>query len=106
MKISVSVITTCMALILPLSVAQAADIEAGKAKGSSVCASCHGITGISASEGFPNLAGQKAAYLDKALKAYRTGDRKAPIMNNMAANLSDADIENIAAYFSSLKACP
>lgn len=102
----ISVIITSLALMMSLGAAQAADIEAGKAKGSSVCASCHGVTGISASDGFPNLAGQKAAYLDKALKAYRSGDRKAPIMNNMAANLTDADIENIAAYFASLKACP
>ena len=86
--------------------AYAANVEAGKAKASEVCASCHGITGISASDGFPNLAGQKAAYLSKALTAYRSGDRKAAIMNNMAANLSDSDIDNIAAYFAGLKPCP
>ena len=86
--------------------AQAADVGAGKSKAESVCASCHGINGISASDGFPNLAGQKAAYLVNALKAYREGARKAPIMNNMAANLSDHDIENLAAYFSGLKPAP
>jgi cytochrome c553 len=101
-----SVITIAVVLTVSLGAARAADIEAGKAKGASVCASCHGVTGISAAEGFPNLAGQKAGYLANALKAFRSGDRKAPIMNNMAANLTDGDIENIAAYFSSLKACP
>lgn len=104
MKISLS--ATTVFLLFSLGSAQAADLEAGKAKGSSVCASCHGINGVSAADGFPNLAGQKAAYLDQALKAYREGARKAPIMNNMAANLTDSDIENLAAYFSSLKACP
>ena len=86
--------------------AWSADLEAGKAKATGVCASCHGVSGISASDAFPNLAGQKAAYLGTALKAYREGTRKAPIMNNMAANLSDQDIENLAAWFSGLKPTP
>ena len=103
--------TTTLLAMLTLAAAApsayaAANVESGKAKATEVCASCHGITGISASDGFPNLAGQKAAYLSKALSAYRSGDRKAPIMNNMAANLSDADIDNIAAYFAGLKPCP
>lgn len=101
-----SLILTALLLGLSWSSAQAADGEAGKSKAASVCASCHGINGISASEGFPNLAGQKAAYLVKALKAYREGDRKAPIMNNMAANLSDTDIDNLAAHFAALKPAP
>ncbi len=88
------------------STVRAADPEAGKTQASSVCASCHGVNGVSASEGFPNLAGQKAGYLATALKAYREGTRKAPIMNNMAANLTDLEIDNLAAYFSSLKASP
>jgi cytochrome c553 len=83
--------------------AMAADVEAGKATVASVCASCHGVTGISAAPAFPNLAGQKEEYLKTALTAYREGTRKAPIMNHMAANLSDADIANLAAYFTGLK---
>ncbi|MBM4202340.1 MAG: c-type cytochrome, partial [Gammaproteobacteria bacterium] len=72
--------------------AAAANPEAGKATVESVCAACHGITGISAGDTFPNLAGQKAAYLRSALTAYREGTRKAPIMNNMAASLKDEQI--------------
>ncbi len=98
--------TAALTLAAGFGTAQAADIEAGKAKASTVCASCHGINGIGATDGFPNLAGQKTAYLVSALKAYREGSRKAPIMNNMAANLGDADMENIAAYFASLKPTP
>ena len=86
--------------------AAAASIEAGKQAASTVCASCHGVTGISASDAFPNLAGQKAGYLVSALKAYRVGSRKAPIMNNMAAGLSDQAIDDLAAYFASLKPVP
>jgi cytochrome c553 len=83
--------------------AMAADPAAGKARVESVCASCHGINGISASPAFPNLAGQKEDYLRTALAAYRDGTRKAPIMNNMAAGLSDSDIANLAAYLAGLK---
>jgi cytochrome c553 len=84
----------------------AASIDAGKQAASAVCASCHGMTGISASDAFPNLAGQKAGYLVSALKAYRVGSRKAPIMNNMAAGLGDQAIDDLAAYFASLKPVP
>lgn len=84
----------------------ATDIEAGKKIGGSVCAGCHGVNGVSAADPFPNLAGQKPGYIKNALKAYKEGTRKADIMNNMAANLSDQDMENVAAYFASLKPAP
>lgn len=80
----------------------AADIEAGKAK-AVICAACHGAEGISANPLWPNLAGQKEAYLVKQIKAFKSGERKDPSMAPMVAGLTDADIENLAAYFSSLK---
>jgi cytochrome c553 len=80
----------------------AGDIAAGKAKAAS-CAGCHGADGISANPLWPNLAGQKAPYLVKQLKAFRDGVRQDPMMSAMARPLSDADIENLAAYYSSLK---
>lgn len=87
-------------------IAQAADVEAGKAKAATVCAACHGANGISVSDTIPNLAAQRAAYLEAQLKAYKDGVRKAPsatspaaIMNAMAAQLSAEDIANVAAYF-------
>jgi cytochrome c553 len=55
---------------------------------------------------YPNLAGQKEMYLVNALKAYKTGQRTggmAPVMSGQAMALSDADINNVSAYFSSLK---
>ena len=92
-------------VVLSSGAAQAADANAGKDK-ATVCAGCHGPNGVSAADSFPNLAGQKAGYLTSALKAYREGTRKAPIMNNLAANLTDADIDNLAAHFSGLKPTP
>lgn len=80
----------------------AGDAAAGKAK-SATCAGCHGAAGISAVPLYPNLAGQKSAYTVKQLKAFKSGDRKDPTMNAMAKPLSDADMDNLAAYFESLK---
>ena len=79
----------------------AGDAAAGKAK-SSVCAGCHGMAGVSANPSWPNLAGQKDRYLVKQMKAFRDGTRSDPMMSPMAKPLSDADIENLAAYYSGL----
>lgn len=80
----------------------AADVAAGKAK-SAMCAACHGANGISAIEMYPNLAGQKKGYTVSQLKAFKNGDRKNPIMGPMSMGLSSADMDNIAAYYASLK---
>ena len=82
--------------------ALAGDVAAGKAK-AAMCASCHGPTGISMSPLWPNLAGQKEQYLIKQIKAFRDGTRNDPMMAPMVAALSDADIDNLAAYYSSQK---
>ncbi|WP_375058610.1 c-type cytochrome [Zobellella sp. DQSA1] len=79
----------------------AGDAEAGKAK-SAVCAACHGAEGISAIDMYPNLAGQKATYAAKQLKAFRDGERNDPVMSPMAKPLSDQDIEDLAAYYAGL----
>ncbi|WP_426359071.1 c-type cytochrome [Pseudocolwellia sp. HL-MZ19] len=80
----------------------AGDIAAGKAK-TAVCAACHGAMGVSAIPMYPNLAGQKEAYLAKQLKDFKAGNRKDPVMAPMAMGLSDADIANVAAYYASIK---
>ena len=82
--------------------AMSADVAAGKAK-SGICASCHGAAGISANPMWPNLAGQKEQYLAKQITAFRDGTRTDAMMAPMVKGLSDADVANLAAYFSSLK---
>lgn len=91
-----------MALVGSFGSAFAADAAAGKAK-AAVCAACHGANGVSPQPLWPNLAGQKDQYILKQLKAFKDGTRKDPLMSPQAAMLSDADMENLAAYFSSLK---
>jgi cytochrome c553 len=82
--------------------AMAADVDAGKAK-SGMCAACHGADGVSFAPMYPNLNGQKAAYLEKQLKDFKSGARKDPVMGAMAMPLSDEDIVNISAYYAGLK---
>lgn len=80
--------------------AWAGDAAAGKEK-AKVCAACHGENGISAVAAFPKLAGQHYDYLARALSDYKRGVRKNAIMAPQAANLSQRDIDDLAAYFSS-----
>lgn len=79
--------------------AAAGDIVAGKEK-SALCVACHAEDGNSTDPQYPRLAGQYADYLERALLDYRSGARKNPIMAGFAGGLSDADIANLAAYYS------
>lgn len=70
-------------------------------KAGQTCVACHGSDGIGIMPEYPNLAGQHADYIEQALKAYRAGQRKNPIMGGMAAPLTDEDIKALAQYYSS-----
>lgn len=92
--------TLLVSLLLAASApALAGNATAGKEK-AKACAACHGPDGNSASADFPKLAGQHADYLVKALQAYKNGTRKNPVMAPMGANLSQRDMEDLAAFFS------
>lgn len=79
------------------------DSEAGKAK-TAICAACHGAEGISAIPANPNLAGQVPGYISAQLKAFKSGERVNAIMAGQAAILSANDMDDIDAYYASLKA--
>ena len=102
MKRQILAVISALTIAASANVAFAADAAAGKTKAAS-CAGCHGAAGVSAIPTYPNLAGQKAAYLVKQLKAFKDKTRTDPTMNAMAAPLSDADMANIAAYYEGLK---
>ena len=76
------------------------DADAGKAK-SAVCGACHGATGLSAAPTYPNLAGQKAAYIVKQLTDFKSGARTDMMMAPMAVNLSEQDMADLGAFFES-----
>ena len=90
-------------LCLSTFAAQAADSGAGRSR-SLACQACHGSTGVGTAPDIPNLAGQKEGYLQAQLVAFRSQERKHELMNAIAAQLSDSDIENLAAFWSSLPA--
>jgi cytochrome c553 len=80
--------------------------EAGRVK-ASTCMGCHGIPKYNnayPTYRVPKLGGQPPAYLEVALKAYRSGERPHPTMHAQAASLSDQDIADIAAFLSSAPA--
>jgi cytochrome c553 len=88
--------------------AVAGDAAAGQKKHAESCASCHGAAGISPNDTWPNLAGQNAAYLVRILGAYKSGDQTDVMMSPIAKTLTDADVQNLAAYYAGLscKAAP
>jgi cytochrome c553 len=65
-----------------------------------LCAACHGETGMAQIPGAPNLAGQKLDYLRKALKDYRDGSRDVPLMRAAIGPMSDADLDQLARWYS------
>lgn len=82
--------------------ASAADIAAGKAKATEICAACHGDNGISEMEKTPSLAGQPDLFLQWQLVFFRAGSRKNETMQPVAEALDNTDIRNLAAYYESL----
>ena len=96
-------LSAACALFAAVGTVHAADAAAGKAK-AAACAGCHGADGNSMVPMYPNLAGQHATYLEKAIKDYKTGARNDATMKAMVGALSDADIANLAAYYASQKA--
>ena len=92
-----------LGLLLSVLSAQAAgDVEPGKVK-ADTCMGCHGIVGYTnayPTYRVPRLGGQHAAYIEAALKAYRSGDRKHTTMHAQAATMSDQDIADLAAWLS------
>ncbi|RZN33926.1 cytochrome c4 [Bradyrhizobium sp. Leo121] len=80
----------------------AADAEAGKNK-AEACAGCHGDKGVSATENTPSLAAQPDQFLQWQLVFFRSGARKNEVMGPIAEQLSNEDVRDLSAYFSSLK---
>lgn len=102
MRVQILTILCAAAIATAATTASAGDPVAGKAK-SVACAGCHGADGMAPVPTYPNLAGQNEAYIISTLKGFRDGTRKNAMMSPMAKPLSDSDIENLAAYYASLK---
>jgi len=81
--------------------AAAGNAEAGKSK-SAVCAACHGVQGISSLPINPNLAGQVPGYITAQLKAFKSGERDNAVMAGQSAALSEEDMADLDAYYSTM----
>ena len=90
-------------IVLPLmSTAAQAGLEEGRAK-AQVCVACHGVAGNASNPDMPSLAGQPRQFIVQALFMFREGNRKNELMTPFAAQLSNADLNDLALYFSSQK---
>ncbi len=99
-------LATALLICSTTGVYAAGDAAAGKGK-AAACIACHGANGVAIAPTYPNLAGQKAAYIVAQIQAFKSGERKgaaSAIMAPMAVGLSDQDMMDIAEYFSAMDA--
>lgn len=96
----ITLMTLVILSLFVTSVQGEGDIDEGRNK-ARACQVCHGEGGKSKNPTYPRLAGQHSQYIVKQLKAFKSGTRKDPIMNGMAATLTVEDMEDVAAFFES-----
>jgi cytochrome c553 len=100
---TISVAVTALMLSIFAHSATAGNPEVGRELANArLCVGCHGKDGVSVKPYYPNLAGQNETYLTKMLTDFREKKRHDQTMNAMAVKLTDEDIANLAAFFSSL----
>jgi len=99
-KTVIAVLVTAFVGLIPNLLLAKGDAAAGQAK-SALCGSCHGVDGNSLMAMNPKLAGQSARYMVKQLQEFKSGARESAIMASMVLSLSDQDMEDIAAWYSS-----
>ena len=78
-----------------------ADTEAGRVLAAGTCFACHGEDGNAAIPGYPNIAGQSARYLFRQMQSMRDGDRDPKVMVGQLDNLTDEDLQDLAAFYAS-----
>ncbi|NBR16684.1 MAG: cytochrome c4 [Gammaproteobacteria bacterium] len=91
--------TVLLAAVLTPAAQAKGNAEAGATK-AAVCTACHGVNGNSVNPEWPNLAGQNARYIEEQLRLFRAGHRNNMVMYPLAMALTDEDIADLAAYFS------
>jgi len=97
-----AVASLASAVVAPgLAAAQDAALE-GRAK-AEACQTCHGLDGLAKIAEAPNLAGQNPQYLVEQLSMFKSGERSNAMMSIVVQNLTDDDIQKLAAYYSSIE---
>ena len=102
-----STLAIALTVCVTLSSVQAEEVQGDAKRGAqknAMCIGCHGIVGYQASfpeiHKVPKISGQSAKYIASALNAYKKGERKHPSMRGIAASLSDQDIADLSAFYS------
>lgn len=102
MRLSLVLSMTLISVSMSGTALAAGDAAAGKKKSMS-CAACHGNNGMAVIPNAPNLAGQSVIYLKKALHDFKTGVRKNENMSVVIGQLTDQDMDDLAAYYASFQ---
>ena len=102
MVLGVQILASAWLVIASGGICNAGDVKAGRAK-AMMCQACHGMDGISKAPDAPSIAAQTEPYLVAQLQAYKSGARKNEAMSVVAPTLSDADIDDLAAYYSAIE---
>lgn len=103
LKISKILISALISIVLSAQSAHAGDAAPGKMIAMQQCQTCHGMDGVAIIATAPNISGQQIDYLKIQLEAYRDKKREHVQMSIIASMLSDEDIENVAAWYSSIR---
>ncbi len=101
-QLSAALLVAVLSTTLLSGPALAGDATQGRDK-AKACAACHGIDGVAKMPHVPNIAGESTIYLEKQLKAFRSGERHDPMMSIIAEGLSDDDIANVSAWYAAIK---
>jgi len=96
-------LAAALSLVMFAATAEAAgDVKTGRAKARQ-CVVCHGLDGVAKRPDVPNIGGESDLYLKKQLEAFRSGERRHEQMTIIAESLSDEDIADLVAWYSSLE---
>jgi cytochrome c553 len=101
-RAAIGLLTSGFCLVAASNICVAGDVKAGHTK-ALMCQACHGMDGLSKTPDAPNIAGQIESYITLQLQAFKSGARKNDAMSVVVQPLSDADIDDLAAYFSAIE---
>jgi cytochrome c553 len=97
------IVSTVLFLSMTGLASATGNVQAGQTKASTICLACHSLDGNSVNPEWPSLAGQHEQYIIKQIKAFRAGERVNTLMSPIAMTLTDQEIEDVAAYYSTQK---
>ena len=104
MRCSTPLVSFGLTAIVILATSYAHAVDPGKGKVlARQCQTCHGLNGIAQIPIAPNIAGESQIYLERQLKRFRDGQREHEMMTVVARNLTDSEIEDLAAWYESIQ---